>query len=185
MTVGEPTFQDSTDQQADLKAAGTGLPTEPGSNLPEHTLDALLCFDVYAASRALTRAYRPLLEPLGLTYPQFLVMQSLWETEATNAPENFTPPTVGALGERLALDSGTLSPLLKRLEAAGLVVRERSRQDEREVAVLLTSLGRELRAQARHVPAEITRLVALTERERLTLQATLRRMRQNVEQTGE
>lgn len=185
MTAGESTSQDSAAQHAHLKASGASAATEPRTSLPEHALDALLCFDIYAASRALTRAYRPLLEPLGLTYPQFLVMQSLWEAEALNPPENFTPPTVGALGERLALDSGTLSPLLKRLEAAGLVARERSRQDEREVAVLLTPVGRELKARASHVPAEITRLVALSERERLTLQATLRRMRQNVEQTGE
>ena len=178
-------FQNGTDQHADFEAADTVRSSEPGTDLPEHALDALLCFDVYAASRALTRAYRPLLEPLGLTYPQFLVMQSLWETEAQHSPETSSPPTVGALGTRLALDSGTLSPLLKRLEAARLVVRERSRQDEREVAVLLTTPGRDLKARARHVPTEITRLVALTERERLTLQATLRRMRQNVEQSGE
>lgn len=163
-------------------APGTGPAGLPAQ--PELTLDTLLCFDIYAASRALTRAYRPLLEPLGLTYPQFLVMQSLWETETLTPSGTFTPPTVGALGERLALDSGTLSPLLKRLEAAGLVTRVRSRHDEREVAVLLTALGRELKVRASHVPGEITRMVALDERERLILQATLRRMRQNVEQTG-
>lgn len=183
MNVGEHTLQPNAPQQAGPDAAATDSATGPTP--PGYTLDALLCFDVYAASRALTRAYRPLLEPLGLTYPQFLVMQSLWETEALNLPEPFAPPTVGALGERLALDSGTLSPLLKRLEAAGLVARERSRQDEREVAVRLTPLGRDLKARALHVPAEITRLVALTERERLTLQSTLRRMRQNVEQRAE
>ena len=179
MTVGEHTLLADAAQPVRSDAPGAG----PAA--PEHTLDALLCFDVYAASRALTRAYRPLLEPLGLTYPQFLVMQSLWETGALHVPGTFTPPTVGTLGEYLALDSGTLSPLLKRLEAAGLVVRERSRQDEREVAVLLTPLGRDLRVRASHVPAEMTRLVGLSERERLTLQATLRRMRQNVEQTSE
>lgn len=160
----------------------------------EATLDTLLCFDVYAASRALTRAYRPLLEPLGLTYPQYLVMQSLWEAEEVSelgaleiavTPE--TPVqktrsalTVGALGDRLALDSGTLSPLLKRLEAAGLVSRERSRHDEREVAVLLTPAGRDLKVAARHVPGEIVRMVALNAHDRAVLQSTLRRLRQNV-----
>ncbi|WP_424949620.1 MarR family winged helix-turn-helix transcriptional regulator [Deinococcus sp.] len=159
-----------------------GLASGPGPELPDTTLDDLLCFDVYAASRALTRAYRPLLDPLGLTYPQFLVMQSLWEAEATHDSEDRAPLTVGALGERLALDSGTLSPLLKRLERAGLVSRERSRHDEREVTVLLTSAGRALRDLARRVPSEITRLVALSAPERAQLQATLRRMRQHVEQ---
>ena len=146
-------------------------------------LTSLLCFDVYAASRALTRAYRPLLEPLGLTYPQFLVMLSLWEAEEGVAVSGI-PLTVGALGERLSLDSGTLSPLLKRLESVGLVARERSRQDEREVTVLLTGAGRALEARAAHVPGEITRMVGLTGRERLALQFTLRQMRVNVEETG-
>ena len=143
-------------------------------------LTSLLCFDVYAASRALTRAYRPLLEPLGLTYPQFLVMLSLWEAEEGVALSGI-PLTVGALGERLSLDSGTLSPLLKRLESVGLVARERSRQDEREVTVLLTETGRALEARAAHVSGEITRMVGLTDRERLSLQSTLRQMRINVE----
>ena len=150
--------------------------SEPGST----ALASLLCFDVYAASRALTRAYRPLLEPLGLTYPQFLVMLSLWEAEERVAVSGI-PLTVGALGERLSLDSGTLSPLLKRLESVGLVARERSRQDEREVTVLLTEAGRALEARSAHVPGEITRLVGLTDRERLALQSTLRQMRVNVE----
>lgn len=154
---------------------------EPGKEGPGSTaLASLLCFDVYAASRALTRAYRPLLEPLGLTYPQFLVMLSLWEAEERVAVSGI-PLTVGALGERLSLDSGTLSPLLKRLESVGLVARERSRQDEREVTVLLTETGRALEARSAHVPGEITRLVGLTDRERLALQSTLRQMRVNVE----
>ncbi len=144
------------------------------------TLASLLCFDIYAASRALTRAYRPLLEPLGLTYPQFLVMLSLWEAEEGVALSGILL-TVGALGERLSLDSGTLSPLLKRLESVGLVARERSRQDEREVTVLLTETGRALEASSALVAGEITRMVGLTDRERLALQSTLRQMRANVE----
>ena len=77
-------------------------------------LDNQLCFKLYAASRAVTRAYKPMLDELGLTYPQYLVMLALWEEDG---------PTVSALGERLSLDSGTLTPLLKRLEASGLVAR--------------------------------------------------------------
>lgn len=176
MKAGTPSRQGSAAH--DRRSSGPA--DEPGATLPEQSLDALLCFDIYAASRALTRAYRPLLDPLGLTYPQFLVMQLLWEAETVPGAQTEAPPTVGALGERLALDSGTLSPLLKRLESAGLVRRERSRHDEREVAVLLTAAGRDLRARASHVPGEIFRLVALNERDRLQLQATLRRMRHNV-----
>jgi DNA-binding MarR family transcriptional regulator len=190
MKAGEHAPGADAAQHALTEPAGANTRPQSGTGFPQRTLDELLCFDVYAASRALTRAYRPLLDPLGLTYPQFLVMQSLWEAEAMSLPEHaspltVSPPTVGALGERLALDSGTLSPLLRRLEGAGLVTRERGRRDEREVTVVLTSLGREMKARADHVPAEIIRLVNLSERERLTLQSTLRRMRRNVEQTGE
>ena len=93
-------------------------------------LDNQLCFKLYAASRAVTRAYKPMLDQLNLTYPQYLVMLVLW---------------VKALGLRLLLDSGTLTPLLKRLEQLGLLVRQRSGEDEREVHLLLTAAGSELR----------------------------------------
>ena len=177
-----------TPSEATAKRDATGPVADQASSAWQVTharqvgtsLTSLLCFDIYAASRALTRAYRPLLEPLGLTYPQFLVMLSLWEAEE-NVAVSGLPLTVGALGERLSLDSGTLSPLLKRLESGGLVARERSRQDEREVTVLLTGAGRALEAQAAHVPGEIVRMVGLTDRERLALQSTLRQMRVNVE----
>src|ERR1700733_13776837 len=89
-------------------------------------LDSQLCFALYSTTHALTKAYAPLLERLGLTYPQYLVMLVLWESEGL---------TVKELGERLQLDSGTLTPLLKRLEAAGLVRRERDRRDERQVRI--------------------------------------------------
>ncbi len=104
-------------------------------------LDNQLCFKLYAASRAVTRAYKPMLDELGLTYPQYLVMLVLWEWQAT-AP---VQPTVKALGERLLLDSGTLTPLLKRLEQLGLVLRRRSPLDEREVHLGLSEEGRQLR----------------------------------------
>ncbi|HAE46394.1 MAG: MarR family transcriptional regulator [Tistrella sp.] len=106
-------------------------------------LDAQLCFALYGASLAMTKLYRPVLEGLGLTYPQYLAMLVLWESDDV---------TVGDLGRRLGLDSGTLTPLLKRLEAAGLVTRRRDPRDERQVRVALTEAGRALKARARHVP---------------------------------
>lgn len=106
-------------------------------------LDNQLCFKLYAASRAVTRAYKPMLERLGLTYPQYLVMLVLWEWQTT-AP---VQPTVKALGERLLLDSGTLTPLLKRLEQLGLVQRRRASHDEREVHLGLSATGLALRGQ--------------------------------------
>ena len=104
-------------------------------------LDNQLCFKLYAASRAVTRAYKPMLDQLGLTYPQYLVMLVLWEWHAAMPAQ----PTVKALGERLMLDSGTLTPLLKRLEQLSLVKRQRSAKDEREVHLSLSETGVRLR----------------------------------------
>ncbi|WP_417578943.1 MarR family winged helix-turn-helix transcriptional regulator [Pelagibacterium sp.] len=109
---------------------------------PEHQL----CFAVYAAGQAFARLYRPLLDPLGLTYPQYLAMLVLWEDR---------PISVTGIGQRLGLDTGTLTPMLKRLEAAGLVKRTRSATDERRVLVTLTDAGRALKNQARHIPETI------------------------------
>lgn len=106
-------------------------------------LDNQLCFKLYAASRAVIRAYKPMLDELGLTYPQYLVMLVLWEWHATPPPQ----ATVKALGERLLLDSGTLTPLLKRLEQLGLVRRRRSSSDERELCLALTAAGEALRGR--------------------------------------
>ena len=106
-------------------------------------LDNQLCFKLYAASRAVIRAYKPMLDQLGLTYPQYLAMLVLWEWQ--QQPPAL--PTVKALGERLLLDSGTLTPLLKRLEQQGLLLRKRSASDEREVHLTLTPAGRALREQ--------------------------------------
>ena len=106
---------------------------------PSVALDDQLCFALYAASRAVTARYRPMLDVLGLTYPQYLVMMLLWETDHQ---------TVGQLGSRLALDSGTLSPLLKRLTTAGLVTRHRRVEDERSVSIALTEEGRALQEKA-------------------------------------
>ena len=115
-------------------------------------LDRQICFPLYAASRALTNRYRLLLEPLGLTYPQYLVMLVLWERGAVGVKE---------LGAALRLDSGTLSPLLKRLQAAGLVERRRSAADERQVLVEPTAAGRALRERAASVPARIASATGL------------------------
>ncbi|GLW10956.1 MarR family transcriptional regulator [Microtetraspora sp. NBRC 13810] len=130
-------------------------------------LDRQLCFAVHAASRAFDGAYRRVLGGLGLTYPQYLVMLVLWERE---------PVTVKELGTALRLDSGTLSPLLKRLEAAGFVRRERSRADERSVLVRLTPEGRRLKERAADVPKTIVGSSGLDPRELAELRSTLRRL---------
>jgi DNA-binding MarR family transcriptional regulator len=134
-------------------------------------LSDLLCFELYAASRALTAAYRPLLDPLGLTYPQYLVMIVLWESE---------PLPVGTLAERLRLDYGTVSPLLKRLEAAGLVRRERRGDDERSVQVSLTDAGRALREPASSVPAAICAAMGLDLQQLGRLRGQLRQLSASV-----
>ncbi len=104
------------------------------------TLDDLLCFSLYSASMAISRTYKPLLDELGVTYPQYLVLNVLWENDGQ---------TVGAIAERLLLESSTITPLVKRLEAALLVTRERQRDDERRVLVSLTKRGRDLREKSR------------------------------------
>lgn len=117
-------------------------------------LDNQLCFALYAGSRAVTRLYRPLLEKIGLTYPQYLVMLVLWEQP--NDPIN-----VKTLGERLMLDSGTLTPLLKRLESIDLIERRRNAIDERVRLISLTEKGISLKEQARCIPASLIKQVAL------------------------
>ena len=129
---------------------------------------ALLCFGLHAASRAMTAVYRPLLEDLGLTYTQYLVMLLLWEGE---------PRLVKEIGRVLELDSGTLSPLLKRLGAAGLVRRERRAADERAVEVTLTPEGRALKERARHIPRAIERATDLSDGEIEDLRARLDELR--------
>lgn len=117
---------------------------ESGDGMPR--LEQQLCFAVYQASHAFNRVYRPVLAALGLTYPQYLVMLVLWEDDG---------PTVKVLGEKLMLDSGTLTPLLKRLESAGFIRRERDAADERQVHIRLTGKGEALRAQGRLVQEAI------------------------------
>ena len=124
-------------------------------------LDNQLCFALYSASLAVTRVYKPLLEGIGLTYPQYLAMLVLWEKDGLMVSE---------LGERLCLDSGTLTPLLKRMEVTGLIARIRDVQDERRVHITLTAAGRRLKAKAAGIPAcilsasrcSVSELAALT-----------------------
>jgi DNA-binding MarR family transcriptional regulator len=129
-------------------------------------LDDQLCFALYSASRAVTRAYGPILGELGLTYPQYLVMLLLWEEDDR---------TVSELGERLGLDSGTLTPLLRRLEASGVVSRARSSEDERVLRIRLTAAGKRLERKAERVPSALAcRFGAEGSPERLKKLAELR-----------
>ncbi|MFC8225343.1 MarR family winged helix-turn-helix transcriptional regulator [Streptomyces sp. NPDC057287] len=138
-------------------------------------LDHQVCFSLQAASRAFGGVYREALRDLGLTYPQYLAMMVLWE---------HGPLPVKTIGERLHLDSGTLSPLLKRLESAGLVKRERSPEDERSVTVHLTDAGAALRERALPVPRSILRATGMSVQEVLALQETLGRLTSSLGQAG-
>ncbi|MEZ4401105.1 MAG: MarR family transcriptional regulator [Kofleriaceae bacterium] len=130
-------------------------------------LDHQLCFALYAATRALTSAYQPLLAPLGLTYPQYLVMLVLWETDGV---------AIRDLGHRLHLDSGTLTPLVKRLERAGLVARRRDVDDERVVHVDLSPAGRALRRRAQGIPGQLLCQLELSLPELARLRGQLARL---------
>ena len=124
----------------------TTQPTTPPKPDDWLRLDQQLCFALYSTSLAMTKVYKPILGELGLTYPQYLVMLVLWEQDEASVSE---------LGGRLTLDSGTLTPLLKRLESAGLVRRGRDAEDERRVLVSLTDAGRDLRSAAAGVPERL------------------------------
>ncbi|MDK1378497.1 MULTISPECIES: MarR family transcriptional regulator [unclassified Sinorhizobium] len=131
-------------------------------------LDNFLCFAIYSTNHAFTRVYKPLLDELDLTYPQYLVMVVLWEKD---------DQTVGSLGERLFLESSTLTPMLKRLEAMGYISRVRDRADERQVRVKLTESGRALREKAENVPRGIANATGMKPAELVRLKqeiATLR-----------
>lgn len=133
-------------------------------------LDDQLCFKLYAASRAVIRAYKPMLDALGLTYPQYLAMLVLWEWQASAQAQ----PTLKALGQRLQLDSGTLTPLLKRLEQMGLVQRRRAEQDEREVHLALSESGRALQAQV--IPLKTQLLCQFEEAELVEMEGLRQRL---------
>ena len=147
------------------------MPSNTSQNDAMLQLDNQLCFALYSTSLAMTKVYKPLLNALGLTYPQYLAMLVLWEKDGLMVSE---------LGERLYLDSGTLTPLLKRLEASGLVSRIRAVEDERRVHVTLTAAGRKLKSQVEKIPGcilsasqcSLPELVALTQQ----VQALRRRL---------
>jgi len=130
-----------------------------------------ICFALYSASRSITGRYRTLLAPLGITYPQYLAMLVLWETGTS---------TVSQLGDRLQLDSGTLSPLLKRLESLGLVVRGRSEDDERVVRIVLTPAGDAMRSHAPHIAEQICASTGLPLPELVELQSQIAALAQRV-----
>ena len=135
-------------------------------------LDDQLCFSVYAAAHAFTRFYRPLLEPLGLTYPQYLVLLTLWEEDGLS---------LKAIGARIGLDSGTLTPLLKRMEAAGFVERHRDAADERLVRIRLTAHGRRLRRRAERFPERIGEALDCSAAEVTALRRLLFRLRDDLD----
>lgn len=134
-------------------------------------LSNFLCFAIYSTANAVTRAYQPRLAALGLTYPQYLVMVVLWEQENQ---------TVKAIGEKLSLDSGTLTPLLKRLETAGLITRRRDTVDERQVLIGLTNEGRSMRERAEVVPIAMGKAFGCSMDEAQTLRSELITMRDNL-----
>ena len=131
-----------------------------------------LCFPLYAASKEVVRLYKPFLDEIGLTYTQYIAMMALWESRSLSVKE---------LGERLYLDSGTLTPLLKKMEAQGLVSRARSAADERSVIVTLTGKGEALKQRALEVPAKMSQCIPLSQEEAKTLYDLLYRVLQAVE----
>jgi DNA-binding MarR family transcriptional regulator len=134
-------------------------------------LDNQLCFALYSASLLMTKLYKPLLDEIGLTYPQYLAMLALWEEDGV---------TVSALGARLHLDSGTLTPLLKRLEKVGLLTRERNEEDERQVLVRLTQEGRALKKRAADIPRKIVAATGANLPEIINLRKRLKKLRANL-----
>ena len=134
-------------------------------------LDNQLCFALYSASLAMTKMYKPMLEAIRLTYPQYLAMLVLWEEDGL---------TVSEIGERLLLDSGTLTPLLKRMEATGLLVRLRDTEDERRVRVKLTAAGNSLRVQAAEIPSCVRDITGCSVSELHSLSQSIKKFRQRL-----
>ena len=142
------------------------------SRFDDLKLENQLCFPLYAASRNVIREYKPFLDKLGLTYTQYIAMLVLWEKDKV---------TVKELGEVLYLDSGTLTPLLKKLENKGLITRKRSTEDERNLILSLTKAGQAMREQAAGIPAELCKKVPLTDEEAETLYGLLYKLLGNME----
>lgn len=152
-----------------MAAAVQGRPSATNDNLD---LESQFCFALYSATLALGKVYAPILAGLRLTYPQYLVMLVLWQEDGL---------TVRALGERLHLNSGTLTPMLKRMEQAGLVRRSRDKKDERLVRTELTEAGRRLQAQALHIPCDIAEATGVPMERLVQLKDELQGIRQALE----
>ena len=152
-------------------ARSKAIATAPAAWMQQ--LDHQLCFALYSSSLVMTKLYKPVLSALGLTYPQYLVLLVLWETDSVSVSE---------LGTRLFLDSGTLTPLLKRMQAAGWLTRLRAVDDERRVIVSLTGAGRALRRKAQHVPNELACASGCELEELADLTRRLQALRANVGQ---
>ncbi len=127
-------------------------------------LENQLCFPLYACSKEVVRRYKPFLDPLDLTYTQYIAMMVLWEEKSLSVKD---------LGERLWLDSGTLTPVLKKLEAKGYIARERRADDERSVSVTITNTGEKLKEEAKHIPAELGKCVQLSQEDAVQLHSLL------------
>jgi DNA-binding MarR family transcriptional regulator len=149
--------------------SAAGADDAPGNETPK--LDQQFCFAVYSTLHALNRVYAPLLDRLGLTYPQYLVMLVLWETDDL---------TVKAIGNRLQLDSGTLTPLLKRVETMGLIRRARDPGDERQVRVKLSEIGSRLRTEAKAVAGEVARATGRSSDDLKSIRKDLRKVRNSL-----
>jgi MarR family transcriptional regulator, organic hydroperoxide resistance regulator len=162
------------DTPPDASESPLASPLSPDQAL---LLDQQLCFALYSSSLQLTRLYKPHLDALGLTYPQYLVMLVLWEQDSL--PELLT---VNELGARLGLDSGTLTPLLKRMEVRGWIKRTRDVRDERRVKLQLSGAGLELKAQARTVPPSMRCLIGGADSDFLALRASLQALRERLSQ---
>ena len=146
-------------------------------NNPDPTLllENQICFSIYACSREITKLYRPLLQELGLTYTQYVTMLALWERDEV---------MVNELGARLYLDSGTLTPLLKKLQAAGLVSRTRDKQDERSVLIALTDEGQALREKALHIPEALMCKLDASPEESIELLRSMQTLMSRIQASG-
>ncbi|WP_079478600.1 MarR family winged helix-turn-helix transcriptional regulator [Halobacillus salinus] len=139
-------------------------------------LENQICFSIYAAAREMTKLYKPLLEKLDVTYPQYLVLLVLWEEESI---------TVKEMGQRLYLDSGTLTPMLKRMETAGLLYRHRSPKDERSVIISLTDQGKEAEKEASTIPFQLVEQLGMDEEELVQFKASLGKTLERVHQKNQ
>ncbi|WP_394782078.1 MarR family winged helix-turn-helix transcriptional regulator [Undibacterium sp.] len=148
----------------------------PVSDIDLLALDNQFCFALYSASLAMTKTYKPILDKIGLTYPQYLVMMVLWQQDNI---------LVKDIGESLFLDSGTLTPLLKRLEAAGILLRTRDEQDERQVRITLTPAGRQLKKAAKEIPLQIMCASGQTKEVLINLREQLSQIRDDLAENNE